>query len=325
MAAVKYKFNPENLLFERIRYSFKQKFIQSLPVFILVSSFSFIIMFFGHDFVKSPRLNNLHETQSKLELQLMLMKNDICRMHETIEDISYNDDYIYRTYFEVDPLPGSLRKAGSGGHEDLNFFVGTKHYDLVHDISESLDILAKKAVVQSYSFDNVIDMAKNKEKRLAARPAIQPVSIKDLTRFGSPFGMRLHPILKKVRMHEGIDFTCPRGTKIFTTADGIVLESGYSPGGLGIRIFIDHGYGYKTIYGHLEKVLVKRGDHVKRGEVIGLAGSTGLSTCPHLHYEIMVNGRKVNPVYYYANDLTAEEYDKMINLLSNADPAFDIN
>jgi len=137
--------------------------------------------------------------------------------------------------------------------------------------------------------------------------------------------MRLHPILNVVRMHEGIDLTCSRGTNVFATADGVVLESGYTPGGFGIRIVIDHGYGYKTIYGHLDKIIARKGDYVKRGDVIGLVGNTGLSLAPHLHYEVIANGRKVNPVNYYANDLSPEEYDLMISLLSKADPGFDIN
>jgi murein DD-endopeptidase MepM/ murein hydrolase activator NlpD len=168
-------------------------------------------------------------------------------------------------------------------------------------------------------------MAKTKEKRLAAKPAIQPISIKELTRFGSSFGMRVHPILQKMKMHEGIDLTAPRGTKIFATADGVVLQAGYTDGGYGNKIIIDHGFGYRTLYGHCYKINVKPGQKVKRGDVIGLVGSTGLSTCPHLHYEVHVNGKKVNPINYYANDLSGEEYDKMIELLSKADPSFDIN
>ncbi len=321
----KYKFNTETLLFERVRYSFKQQLVKSLPFLIFVLCTALIILFFGFNYIESPKIKSLAEDQSKLLFRVKLMNNELAQMDEMLEDINYNDDHIYRTYFEVDPLPPSLRYAGFGGQAGKSYHAGSKFGDMLDDISRTMNILANRMVVQSQSYDDVIEMAKTKEKRLAARPAIQPVSIKELTRFGSAFGMRLHPILQVVRMHEGIDLTCPRGTKVFATADGIVLASGYTPGGLGIRIGIDHGYGYKTIYGHLEKVLVKKGDRVKRGDVIGLVGSTGLSTCPHLHYEVVVNGRKVNPINYYANDLTPEEYDLMISYLSNADPSFDIN
>jgi murein DD-endopeptidase MepM/ murein hydrolase activator NlpD len=188
-----------------------------------------------------------------------------------------------------------------------------------------LDVISKQIVIQAKSYEEVIEMAKTKEKRLAARPAIQPVSIKELTRFGSAFGIRLHPILKIIKMHEGIDLTAPQGTPIFATADGVVLEAGPSGNGYGNKILIDHGFGYKTVYGHCHKIKVEIGQSVKRGDVIGTVGSTGLSTRPHLHYEVIVNGKKVNPINYYANDVSAEEYEKMIEMLSNADPSFDIN
>ncbi len=325
MARDIYKFNQETLKFERERYSFRQNLFRSLPFLFIIGIFTFSVLFLGHDVFESPKVKDLSETQAKLELQLILMKSEVLKMKEVLEDLSYNDDHIYRTYFEVDPLPPSQREAGFGGTEKSDLFTGSKFAGSLNAINGSLDILAKKSVVQSQSFDKVIEMAKSKEKRLAARPAIQPVSINQLIRFGSAFGMRLHPILKTIRMHEGVDFTCDRGTSIFATADGVVVEAGYSPGGLGIRILLDHGYGYKTIYGHLEKVIVKRGERIKRGDVIGYVGSTGLSTRPHLHYEVIANNRKVNPVNFYANDLSADEYDKMITLLSNADPEFDIN
>ncbi len=180
-------------------------------------------------------------------------------------------------------------------------------------------------MVQSTSFDEVIEMARTKEGRLAARPAIQPISQKDLTRFGSSFGMRYHPILKVVRPHTGIDLSAPQGTPIYATADGKVLEAGYSAGGFGKKVLVDHGFGYRTLYGHCSEVLVNPGQLVKRGEVIAKVGNTGLSKAPHLHYEVHINGRPVDPVNYYANNLSPEEYDQMIGLLSQADPSFDIN
>ncbi|MGC9343543.1 MAG: M23 family metallopeptidase, partial [Bacteroidales bacterium] len=195
----------------------------------------------------------------------------------------------------------------------------------LNSLNRELDKISKKLVVQSRSFEEVVEMANSKEKRLAARPAIQPISIKELTRFGSPFGMRTHPIFKQRRMHEGIDLTAPRGTKIFATADGVVIQARRTTGGYGNKIVIDHGYGYRTLYGHCQKLLVKPGQEVKRGDVIGAVGNTGLSVAPHLHYEVHVNGRAVNPIHYYANDLSADEFDHMIELLSKADPSFDIN
>lgn len=321
----KYKFNTETLKFERVRYSTRQQFAKIIPFISYTIFLTLLFLFFSYNYFESPKTKKLSEDKISLLIQLRLLKNDLLKLEETLEDICYNDDNLYRTYFEFDPLPASLRFAGFGGQELENSRNQFKYSSLVNGIAQKINILSKRMVIQTQSFDHVIEMAKTKEKRLAARPAIQPISMNKLIRIGSPFGMRLHPILNIRRMHEGIDLTCPKGTQVYATADGVVLESGYTPGGFGIRIFIDHGYGYKTLYGHLDKVLVAKGDRVKRGDVIGLVGSTGLSLAPHLHYEVIANGRKVNPLNYYTNDLSPEEYDLMINLLSKADPAFDIN
>lgn len=321
----KYKFNPDTLKFERVKYSLRQRFTKSLPLISFTLFLSLIMLFFSYNYFETPKTKKLSEDNISLLIQLRLLKNDLLQFEEILEDLGYNDDNLYRSYFEQDPLPASLRFAGFGGTEIKESANQFKYSSLVNGISQKLNILAKMMVVQSQSFDQMIEMARNKEKRLAARPAIQPISINQLVRFGSPFGMRIHPILNVERMHGGIDLTCPRGTHVYATADGVVEHSGYSPGGYGIRICLNHGFGYQTLYGHLERVLVQQGDSVKRGDIIGLVGSTGLSTCPHLHYEVMVNGRKVNPINYYANDLSSEEYDLMINLLSKADPSFDIN
>jgi hypothetical protein len=325
MTKAKYKFNPETLRFERVRYSFKQMILRSLPFIGLTGILSLTLLFYGSDILETPKLNRMNEEQSQILLNMKLLKNEIGKYSKILSDIEYNDDHIYRTYFEVDPFPYSMRNAGFGGNANNDNFKNTKHSALVKSVANDMDKLKKKLFVQLKSFDDVVVMANNKEKRLAARPSIQPVSIKELIRFGSAFGMRIHPILKVWKMHEGIDLTCPSGTKIFAPADGIVIEAGFTTGGYGTRIIIDHGFGYMTVYGHLQNTLVNARDKVKRGDVIGLVGNTGLSTCPHLHYEVLLYGKKINPINYYTGDLTAEEYDKMIDLYANSDPNFDIN
>jgi murein DD-endopeptidase MepM/ murein hydrolase activator NlpD len=325
MANKKYLFNQDSLQFEKIELSIRQKLLKSLPFVVITLLFGIVFFYLSDKYIEFPRVKDLIASRNEIITELDYMKANLDLMDEKLSDIQYNDDKIYRTYFEVDPLPPSLRVAGFGGNDNYDIFSDSKYYGLLSDIGRSLDMMEKKLVVQSRSFDRIIEMAKTKEKRLAAKPAIQPISIKELTRFGSSFGMRVHPILQKMKMHEGIDLTAPRGTKIFATADGVVLQAGYTDGGYGNKIIIDHGFGYRTLYGHCYKINVKPGQKVKRGDVIGLVGSTGLSTCPHLHYEVHVNGKKVNPINYYANDLSGEEYDKMIELLSKADPSFDIN
>ena len=318
-------FNPQKLQFEKLKYSPKQKIFRLL-------SFLFVTLFFTGSFyymldykIESPNARNLIAEQNNLLFQLKLMNNDIQYMGKILDDLEYNDDHSFRTYFEVNPLSASLREAGFGGVDNFDLYKNSTYAHLLSDIDKNLDKVSKKLVVQSRSYDDLLEMARTKEKRLLARPAIQPISIKHLRRFGSAFGMRMHPILKLWKMHEGIDLTAPRGTPIFATADGVVLQASPTTGGYGNKILIDHGFGYRTLYGHCYKLHVKRGQRVKRGDVIGTVGSTGLSTTPHLHYEVHVNGRKVNPINYYANDLSAEEYDHMIDLLSKADPSFDIN
>ncbi|MCB8995472.1 MAG: M23 family metallopeptidase [Bacteroidales bacterium] len=325
MASGKYRFNSSTLLYEKVKYTFRERVLRVLPFFLLTLGFSLAILFYGYDFFESPKISRLSQEQTQTILKLRVMSNELSKFEEVLSDVEYNDDHIYRTYFEVDPLQSSLRNAGFGGSQNPDAFATSKYRTLVNAIDNSLDRLAKKLVVQSKSYDEVVEMAVTKEKRLAARPAIQPISIKELNHFGSSFGFRFHPILHYWRMHEGIDLTCPRGTNIFVTADGVVVEAGYTSGGYGNKIVVNHGYGYETLYGHCDKIFVKRGDRVKRGDIIGAVGSTGLSAAPHLHYEVHVNGKAVNPINYYANDLSAEEYDKMISLYANSDPSFDIN
>ncbi len=276
-------------------------------------------------YAKTPRAESLIAEQQEIVYEMELMNRDAVQLEKSLGNIAHNDDEIYRVYFEQDPWPSTKRMAGVGGSEKYAYLRSYQHADLLIRTNFNIDLLERKLVVQSTSFDEVIEMAGTKEERLAARPAIQPISKKDLTNFGSSFGMRYHPILGVVRPHEGIDLSAPAGTPIYATADGTVLMAGYTTGGFGKKVLLDHGFGYQTLYGHCNQVLVKPGQVVKRGEVIARVGSTGLSKAPHLHYEVHVNGRPVDPVNYYANDLSPDEYDRMIGLISQADQSFDIN
>ncbi len=325
MSSRKFIYNPMLMKFERVHFSFKHKCKRLVPYITLTLLFSTLLFYTYNSLIQSPKLYLLNENQSNLLLKFSLLDLNTRNLNELLEEIEYNDDHIFRTYFEVDPLPSTTRNAGFGGNDNYSAFVSSKFYPLLSEIARHLDILTKKSLVQVRSFDEVMDMAINKEKRLAARPAIQPVRINDLTRFGSSFGMRFHPITQQYKMHEGIDLTADRGTKVYATAEGIATEAEFTGGGYGNKIVLDHGYGYKTLYAHLNKILIEPGQYVNRGDVIGTVGNTGLSTCPHLHYEVHVNGKKVNPINYYTSDLSAEEYDRIVGLLSDADPGFDIN
>lgn len=276
-------------------------------------------------YMATPRSERLAREQQEIVYGLEFMNRELDQHEQTLGNVAHNDDYIYRVYFEQEPLSPSRRTAGVGGSYRYTELDGLKYRDLLVRTHMKMDQVERKVVVQSASYDQVIKMAENKEEVMAARPAIQPISMKDLVRYGSSFGMRLHPILNIVRPHEGIDLSAPRGTPIYATADGKVLQAGYRAGGFGKKVLLDHGFGYESLYGHCSEILVEPGQEVKRGEVIALVGSTGLSKAPHLHYEVHLNGRAVDPVNYYASDLSAGEYDRMIDMLSKADPSFDIN
>ena len=321
----RFLFNPQTLSYQKVQTTGKQKLLRFLAFTGLTCAVAVGFLVLKDRHMNSPRTDRLTIEQQQITYELDLMNRDFGHYEDMLRNVAFNDDHIYRVYFEVNPWPTTLRNAGVGGSNKYAFLRNYKYSDLLMRTFRNVDQIERKLVVQSTSFDQVIDMAGHKEERLAARPAIQPVSLKDLTRFGSSFGIRYHPILKVIRPHEGIDLTAPRGTNIYATADGTILQAGYRAGGFGKKILVDHGHGYRTLYGHCHEVLVEPGQKVKRGEVIGIVGSTGLSRSPHLHYEVHVNGRPVDPINYYGNDLSAEEYDKMIDLLAHADHSFDIN
>jgi murein DD-endopeptidase MepM/ murein hydrolase activator NlpD len=319
----RFRFNPETLSYQKIELTHRQKVLRFLAFLGLALTISAALLLFRDRFLRSPRSENLQARQQEITYELNLMNQDLDAFEDRLAQVAFNDDHIYRVYFEVNPW--SIRSVGVGGSPRYDWLRQFKYEGLLSRTYSKLEQVERTLVMQSTSFDQVIDLVWSKEEWMAARPAIQPISMKDLVRYGSSFGMRMHPILNLVRPHEGIDLTAPRGTNIYATADGMVIEAGYRAGGFGKKVLIDHGYGYHTLYGHCSEVLVEPGQKVKRGEVIAKVGSTGLSKSPHLHYEVHVNGRPVDPVDYYANDLSANEFERMIALLSNADPSFDIN
>ena len=319
----RFSFNPQTLSYQKVEVSQRHKVLRFLAFLGLVLSFSVLALLLRDRHLNSPRSASLKAEQQEITYELNLMNQDLAQYDERLSRMAYNDDHIYRVYFEVEPW--SIRSVGVGGSSRYDWLQQFRYEELLEKTYSSIDQVRRKLAMQSTSFDEIIQLARAKEEWMSARPAIQPIGLKDLTRFGSSFGTRLHPILKVVRPHEGIDLTAPRGTKIYATADGQVIQAGYRSGGFGKKVMLDHGYGYRTLYGHCDEILVEVGQQVKRGEVIALVGNTGLSQSPHLHYEVHINGRPVNPINYYANDLSDKEFEQMIDMLSNADPSFDIN
>lgn len=316
MAKQKFKFNPETLNYDLIDLSFKKKVLKFFPHFGGSILIAILIVYTFYNFVDSPKVKDLKRENKQYQVQYKLLNNQLEQVENVLADIQYRDDNIYRSVFEAEPIPEDVRKAGFGGinrYKDLEGFDNSK---IVVSTKQRLDIILKQLYVQSKSYDNVMEMAKNKEKMVSCIPAIIPIANKDLKRIASYFGMRFHPILKYSRMHSGMDFTAPRGTDVHASGDGKIIETKSSRRGYGNVIIVDHGFGYKTVYAHLNKILVKKGQKVKRGEVIGLVGTTGLSMAPHLHYEVRKNNKAINPINFYSDDITAEEYDEMIRLSS---------
>ena len=323
MAKIKYYYDTKTLSYKRIELNVFDKFKRSLS-YVAASAFTGLIMivvFF--QFFDSPKEKRLKSEIENLVTQYDILSKKMTQIDLVLDDIQQRDDNIYRVIFEADPIPSSIRKAGFGGvnrYKDIRNFSNS---ELVIEVAKKADKLSKQLYIQSKSFDEVINLAKNKADMLASIPAIQPIANKDLGRVASGYGYRIHPIYKTRKLHTGMDFTAPQGTPIYSTGDGKIEKVRRSRKGYGNHVIIDHGYGYQTLYAHMKKYIVYRGQKVKRGEIIGYVGSTGTSVAPHLHYEVMKNKRKINPVNYYYNDLSPEEYTKMLEISSQNNQSFD--
>lgn len=323
MAKRKYRFNPETLNYEQHGVSLRERLTRFFTYFSSSLAFAIVLVIVIINQYETPRTKAVARENQRLQTQLRLMQKDLGDIEKVLDDIQQRDDNIYRVIFETEPIPSSIRKAGFGGVNKYAHLENMNNSELVISTARKLDIVAKQAYIQAKSYEEVLKLAVDKEKMLAAIPAIQPVSNKDLKRTGSGWGFRIHPIYKIRKFHYGIDFTAPVGTEIYATGDGVVKEVVTSKVGYGNYIQVDHGYGYSTLYAHLHKFTVRNGQKVKRGEVIGFVGNTGTSTAPHLHYEVHRNGQAVNPQNYFYMDLTPEEYEKMIALSSNMGQSFD--
>jgi murein DD-endopeptidase MepM/ murein hydrolase activator NlpD len=244
-------------------------------------------------------------------------------MQNLLADMQERDDNIYRVIFEADPIPATVRQAGYGGVDRYENLSGYNNSELVINTAKRLDKIASQLYVQSKSFDEVFELAKNKAEMLSSIPAIQPVKNTDLRRISSYFGVRTDPFYKVNKFHQGVDFSAPIGTEVFSTGDGKVVKLEKSKWGYGNTLEIDHGFGYVTKYGHLNDFKVRKGEKVKRGQLIATIGNTGKSTAPHLHYEVHKNGRAVNPIHFFFNDLSPEEYELIIELSAQPTQSMD--
>lgn len=315
-AKKKYKINPETLAMEQVEHGFRY-WIRQTGIYILagiVIGMLFLYLFLT--FFPSPREKQLLREKASLESQLEVLNNQVDQMQVVMTDLQQRDDNLYRVLFGAEPIPLSVRQGAQRKIDYYEQLAQMTNSELAADLALKVDLLEKEIYVQAKSYDEVAQMAKEQEIRMENIPAIQPVMNKDLKRVASGYGMRIDPVYHVRKFHQGMDFTAPTGTEVFATGNAKVDFAGWKQG-YGNTVILDHGYGYKTLYAHLYKILVRKGQKVRRSDIIALVGNTGKSTGPHLHYEVRLNNKPVDPRNYYFYDLSPEEYDQMIQLSNN--------
>lgn len=314
MSKKKFIYNSQTLEYEEFKTSWKQRlarfFIYIFTAGLLGTGiYSLIIKLVG-----SPKERAQAHEIAFLRLQYKIMNDRVSDIDELLGELQDRDDNIYRIIFEAEPIPSSIREAGYGDENRHHVLNGYENSRIVSELANKVDVLESQLYVQSRSFDEIYRMAINKKDMLGCIPAIMPLKNVDVARISSHFGYRIDPFYKVQKFHGGTDFSAAMGTPIFCTGNGKIIKVEKAKGGYGNYILVDHGYGYMTRYAHISKSLVKTGQEVKRGEEIAKVGNSGKSTAPHLHYEVIKNGKTVNPINFFFNDITEEEYDLILEL-----------
>ena len=323
MAKVKYYYDPKTLSYRKIEKTPGYRLRNSL-IFLASSALLGVIFFLIADsFIDSPKEKRLKRELENMKIQYDILNQRMDQVATVLDALQQRDDEIYRVVFEAEPIPNAIRKAGFGGANRYRKLEGFDNSKLIKETAQRMDRITKQVYVQSKSFDEIVELANDKTELLASMPAIQPVANEDLRRLASGFGYRVDPFTKARKMHSGMDFSAEIGTPVYATGDGTVIRADSRSSGYGKHIRIDHGYGYVTLYAHLNEYNVRRGQKVERGEIIGYVGNTGRSRGPHLHYEVHLNNDKINPVNFYYGELTPEEFNTVINMASQPNQSFD--
>jgi murein DD-endopeptidase MepM/ murein hydrolase activator NlpD len=314
MSKVKYYYDPETLSYRPIEITNKKR-ISNVVLFILASfvfGLSSLLILLNSDWINTPAEISQKRALENYELQFEILSKKLNQIEAVVENIEERDNNIYRVYFEASPIPEEQRSAGFGGVNRYKNLEGYDNSDLIINTTKRLDVLSKQTVVQSRSLDEIERLAENKAELIEAIPSIQPIKNQDLTRMASGYGYRTDPFTKKRRFHYGMDFSARKGTPIYATGNGVVKRADNRSSGYGKHIRIDHGFGYISLYAHLSKYNVRRGQRVKRGDIIGYVGNTGRSVGPHLHYEIFKDKKKINPLNFYYGNLSQKEFDALL-------------
>ena len=323
MKKIKYYYNTHSLRYEKLETPFRVKLLRVFAFIATAIVTSAIISYFAFQFIGSPGEKILKAQNDRLRSRYENLSDEVKSLEQQMAELEKRDNTVYRSIFEAKPIPDSIRAKEMEREKQIAKVARMEDFEVVQSIQKTLSTLASRINTQKKSYAELEGLMKNKEKILAATPAIQPVSNKDLNRIASGFGYRIDPVYKTIKMHAGLDFAAPQGTPIYATANGRVKVSGMSSGGYGNHVVIDHGYGYETLYGHMVRVKSRAGQHVTRGEIIGYVGTTGKSTGPHCHYEVRKNGNKIDPVYFFYNDLGPQQFDELLKRAQASNQSFD--
>lgn len=323
MKKVKYYYNTNTLRYEKLETPLRVKLLRVFGFIAAALVTAGLISFVAFQFIGSPRERILAQQNKALRDNYLELEDTLEAMQRQMRELEKRDNDVYRAIFEANPIPDSARAKELEEKQEIAKVERIKDYQLVSAVMSTVNNLSSRIAVQKRSYDEVEELVRNKEQLLAHTPAIQPVSNKDLNRIASGFGYRIDPVYKTTKFHAGLDFSAPQGTPIYATADGTVSTSGNTGNGYGNHVILNHGYGYETLYGHMVRVKARAGQKVKRGEVIGWVGSTGKSTGPHCHYEVHKYNQKIDPIYFFYNDLTPEQFDLLLKKAAASNQSLD--
>jgi murein DD-endopeptidase MepM/ murein hydrolase activator NlpD len=326
MGKEKFIYNIQTLSYDRVVIPLKTKILRAFGFFSVVLVSAFLLLVLLYSYFPSPREKELLREIEQIEHKYVEVNEQVDMMSKVLGNIQDRDASVHRAVFGMNPLDETYWKAGLGGHnahpelDGLNYSTET-----LSETFEKIDFLSRQLTIQSRSLDTIQSMANNQQAMLAAMPSIKPVREDKLQKqmnVLSGFGNRIHPIYKVRKFHAGVDFPARQGTAIQSTGEGVVIDAGWHSG-YGNCITIDHGYGYETLYGHMHKLSVRKGEKVKKGQKIGEVGDTGASTAPHLHYEVHFKGKPINPIHFCMDNLSPLEYQELVNSANMANQSLD--
>lgn len=323
MKKVKYYYNTNTLRYEKLIVPVRVILLRVLGFLATAIVTGMIIVAFAFRFIDSPKEKILRVQYERSQQDFEILGQKIKIVEQRLRELEKRDNDVYRTIFEANPVPDSARAKQIEMEQEIKMVSSMDENQLAVSLASTLSNIINRMGYQDKSYTEIGEMIKDKEKLLASTPAIQPVNNKDMNRIASGFGYRIDPVYKTVKFHAGLDFAAPQGTPIYATADGRVTISGNLGNGFGNHVVLNHGFGYETLYGHMARVKSRVGQTVKRGEVIGWVGSTGKSTGPHLHYEVHKNGKQIDPIYFFYNDLSPEQYQQILKIAASGNQSFD--